>query len=95
MRLAAVALLLHLIISAASVIGSSLHVVCLQVLRRNCSDPSVHFEILSNPEFLAEGTAMADLEKPDRVSLSSYCFRQQRFCKPCPVLHQDCRFVHC
>lgn len=43
----------------------------LQVLRRNCSDSSVHFEILSNPEFLAEGTAMQDLELPDRVCLSS------------------------
>ena len=40
------------------------------MLRRNCSDPAVHFEILSNPEFLAEGTAMADLENPDRVSIA-------------------------
>ena len=36
-----------------------------EILISNNSD--VHFQILSNPEFLAEGTAMRDLEIPDRV----------------------------
>lgn len=33
--------------------------------------PDVHFEILSNPEFLAEGTAIRDLLAPDRILIGS------------------------
>jgi UDPglucose 6-dehydrogenase len=35
------------------------------------NDKNIHFEILSNPEFLAEGTAIDDLFDPDRVLIGS------------------------
>ncbi len=37
----------------------------LTILRSN--SPHGNFQVLSNPEFLAEGTAIADLQQPDRI----------------------------
>ena len=48
---------------------STLPVRTAQAMARilDSGDSKTHFEVVSNPEFLAEGTAIQDLENPDRV----------------------------
>ena len=41
-----------------------------KVLARNCLTPNVRFDILSNPEFLAEGRGL----HPSTVQLNLSCF---------------------
>jgi UDPglucose 6-dehydrogenase len=51
---------------------STLPVRTAEVMQRILNNTkNVHFEVVSNPEFLAEGTAIADLENPDRVLIGS------------------------
>jgi len=52
---------------------STLPVKTAQAMERilACGDNGLCFDVLSNPEFLAEGTAIEDLENPDRVLIGS------------------------
>ncbi len=52
---------------------STLPVKTAQAMERilNSNEKGIIFDVLSNPEFLAEGTAIKDLENPDRVLIGS------------------------
>jgi len=53
---------------------STLPVRTAQAMERilNSNGKGLRFDVLSNPEFLAEGTAIKDLETPDRVLIGSH-----------------------
>jgi UDPglucose 6-dehydrogenase len=53
---------------------STLPVKTAQAMERilKSKNNGLHFEVISNPEFLAEGTAIKDLLEPDRVLIGSH-----------------------
>ncbi len=53
---------------------STLPVKTAQAMERilTTNNKNLRFDVLSNPEFLAEGTAMKDLESPDRVLIGAH-----------------------
>ena len=58
--------------ACSALYGNNIHMTCIDNFSQNFLpnlDPEKEFFILSNPEFLAEGSAINDLETPDRLSL--------------------------